>query len=207
MMSGRTLPRTAALVPALLLIGACSTSPPVRFYTLNGTTAETTPPAGMGWVRIAGVTIPGELDRQQLVRRLGPNQLNISELDRWAAPLDETIRRVLTDDLLRRVPNPAPDRQYLVSVDIHDFYGDAACNVTLRAAWTLKQVHAGAAAQPINEEFHVPAGGACPGALPAAMSIALGQLSDRILAGVARSPAPTPEPESESGSAAGAAAK
>jgi uncharacterized lipoprotein YmbA len=191
--------RMAAALPAiavLMLVGACSSTPPTRFYTLSDTAPEATPPAGVGWVRVVGVTIPGEIDRPELVRRVGPNQLSIAGFDRWAAPLDQTIRRALSDDISRRVPSPSPGQQYSVFVDIHEFYGDGSCNVTLRAAWTLKQSPP-ASAQPVNEEIQVPSSGACTATLPATMSIALGQLSDRIIAGVARIPAPAPAPSSE----------
>jgi hypothetical protein len=184
----------AASLPAfavLMLVGACSSTPPTRFYTLSDTAPEATPPAGVGWVRVVGVTIPGEIDRPELVRRIGPNQLSIAGFDRWAAPLDQTIRRALSDDIARRVPSPSPGQQYSVSVDIHEFYGDGSCNVTLRAAWTLKQSPP-ANAQPVSEEIQVPSSGACTATLPGTMSIALGQLSDRIIAGVARMPAPAP---------------
>jgi uncharacterized lipoprotein YmbA len=191
-MSGRGFLRWGALAAAaLVLVGACSSSPPTRFYTLSDTAPDATPPGGVGWVRIVGVTIPGELDRPELVRRIGPNQLSIAGLDRWAAPLDQVIRRALSDDISRRVPSPVAGQQYSVSVDIREFYGDDNCNVTLRAAWTLKQTLPGDA-QPVNEEIRVPSSGACTATLPATMSIALGQLSDRIIAGVARMPAPTP---------------
>ena len=191
--------RMAAALPAiavLMLVGACSSTPPTRFYTLSDTAPEATPPAGVGWVRIVGVTIPGEIDRPEVVRRIGPNQLSIAGFDRWAAPLDQTIRRALSDDISRRVPSPSPGQQYSVSVEIHEFYGDGSCNVTLRAAWTLKQSPP-ASAQPVNEEIQVPSSGACTATLPATMSIALGQLSDRIIAGVARMPAPAVAPSSE----------
>ena len=188
------------VIAALVLVGACSSTPPTRFYTLSDTAPEGTPPAGVGWVRIVGVTIPGEIDRPELVRRMGPNQLSIAGFDRWAAPLDQTIRRALSDDISRRVPNPSPGQQYSVSVDIHEFYGDGSCNVTLRAAWTLKQSPPGIA-QSVNEEIQVPSSGACTATLPGTMSIALGQLSDRIIAGVARMPAPEPGPAPTSGAA------
>lgn len=198
--AGRVAVVGMPVITALLLVGACSSSPPTHFYTLSDTASETPPPAGVGWVRIVGVTIPGELDRPELVRRIGPNQLSIAGLDRWAAPLDQVIRRALSDDILRRVPSPAPGQQYSVSVDVREFYGDDACNVTLRAAWTLKRTRPGDV-QPVNEEIRVPSSGACTATLPATMSIALGQLSDRIIAGVARMPASTPVPPPAPGSA------
>jgi uncharacterized lipoprotein YmbA len=179
-MNGRILVSMAAL----LLLGGCASSPPTNFYTLSDTGTEIQAPAGVGRIIIAGVTIPGEIDRPEMVRRVGPNQLSVAESDRWAAPLDDTIRRVLTDDIGRRMPGAAAEPQRPVTVDIHEFYGDATCNVTLRAVWTLKRT----GAQATTEEIHVPSSGSCPTTLAATMSIALGQLSDRIIAGVARIP-------------------
>jgi hypothetical protein len=46
-----------------------------------------------------------------------------------------------------------------------------------------------AGAQATTEEINVPSSGSCPTTLAATMSIALGQLTDRIIAGVARIPA------------------
>ena len=180
--------RSALLAAAVVGLCACSSSPPSRFYTLNETApqASPTPASGVGFIRIDHVTIPGEIDRPELVRRTGPNQLEIAGLDRWAAPLDDTIQRVLSDDVARRIPSPAPGQERSVLVDIHEFYGDAACNVTLRAVWTVKQLHPDTT-PPSIEDIHVPSGGPCPATLAATMSTALGQLSDRIVAGVARS--------------------
>jgi uncharacterized protein len=192
---------TALVTMALALVGACSSGPPTHFYTLSDTAPEATPPVGVGWVRIVNLTIPGELDRPELVRRIGPNQLSIAGLDRWAAPLDETIRRALSDDIVRRVPAPVPGQQYSVSVEIREFYGDSACNVSLRAGWTVKPSRPESARSvnpvpatsvPANEEIQVPSSGSCPATLAATMSVALGQLSDRIIAGVARMPASEP---------------
>jgi len=179
-MNGRVL----ASMATLLLLGGCASSPPTNFYTLSDTATEMTAPAGVGHVAITGVTIPGEIDRPEIVRRVGPNELSVAESDRWAAPLDDTIRRVLTDDIGRRTPGAAAEPRRPVTVDIHEFYGDTSCNVTLRAVWTLKQ----AGAQATAEEIHAPSSGSCPTTLAATMSIALGQLSDRIIAGVARIP-------------------
>jgi len=178
-MDGRVL----ALMVALLL-GGCASSPPTNFYTLSDTATETAAPAGMGHVIVTGVTIPGEIDRPEIVRKVGPNQLSVAESDRWAAPLEDTIRRVLTDDIGRRTPGAVAQPQRPATVDIHEFYGDASCNVTLRAVWTLGQ--SGAQATP--EEIRVPSSGSCPTTLAATMSIALGELSDRIIAGAARIP-------------------
>jgi uncharacterized lipoprotein YmbA len=146
-------------IAGLALIGACSSSPPTRFYTLSETAPEAgpAPQPGAGSVLIYRVTIPGEIDRPQLVRQMDVNRLQISEEDRWAAPLDEMIRRVLSDDLARRLPSSPVATAHPEPV------------------------------QATTEDVHVSTTGACPDSLPATMSVALGKLSDRIIAGVTRS--------------------
>jgi uncharacterized protein len=171
---------------ALCLISACGSSPPLRYSPLREIAPDSrrTSAAQGVPVRVDRVTIPSELDRTQLVQRMDANRLQIAELDRWAAPLDEMIRRVLSIDLAARVSasqvGEPGDRQRSLSVDVLEFYGDAGCAVTLRAAWVLKQPHADTVRA--TEEVAVPAGGACPAALAATMSRALGQLSERIAA-------------------------
>lgn len=181
--------QAAAVAIAVVWLAACASRPPTRFYTLSDTAPEGAPPAAVGLVSIAGVNIPGELDRPEIVRRTSPNRLSISGLDRWAAPLDEMIRRVLSDDIAHRLHSPTTGPRRPVAVDIHEFYGDAACNVTLRSVWTPR-LAGNAAAQSFMEDIQVPSSGACPDTLAATMSAALGQLSDRILAGLSRLPPP-----------------
>src|SRR3569833_967673 len=134
-MNGRVLVSMAAL----LLLGGCASSPPTNFFTLSDTATQTTAPGGVGYVVITGVTIPGEIDRPEIVRKIGPNQLSVEESDCWAAPLDETLRRVLTDDIGRRMPGAPTQPQRPVTVDIHEFYGDANNNETQQTEKTKKQ--------------------------------------------------------------------
>jgi uncharacterized lipoprotein YmbA len=189
--------RLFAVAVAGGVVAGCASSPPMHYYTLTEAPASgrLSVPDNMVPIRLDRVTIPTELDRSQIVRRLDPTRLQIVEGDRWAAPLDETIRRVLSEDLAARlgpgtVANPNEpsigEKRQSLAVDISEFYGDPTCAVTLRAAWTLKQsdsksVHG-------TEEARAAADGPCVGAsaIPAAMSQALGQLSDRIAASVAR---------------------
>jgi len=133
-----------------VVLAACASSPPMHYYTLSAVagaakvnTAENAVP-----IRLDRVTIPTELDRSQLVRRIDSTRLQIVENDRWAAPLEDTIRRVLSDDLASRLPanmvaNPfepaVGEKRQSLSVDIEEFYGDSSCAVTLRASWVLKQ--------------------------------------------------------------------
>jgi len=181
----------------------------MRFYTLTSIDPESRPQVSTNTipVRLTRVTLAGELDRAQLVRRIDATRLQIDDQDRWAAPLDDMIRRVLSADLAARLSSglvldanePAQgQRVQELAVDIHEFYADAGCAVTLQATWVLRPpAPAGKDAsaqspQPRQgrEQTQVPAAGACSGSdsVPGAMSRALALLSDRIAAAVAAPP-------------------
>ena len=199
--------RPICIAVTVVLVGACASSPPMHYYTLTQIAPETrlTAPSDTAPVQLNRVSIPGELDRVQLVRRLDATRLQIAEQERWAAPLDEMIRRVLAADLAARLPpslvvdpkeSASGERRQGLSVDIQEFYADTGCAVTLRATWVLaappspgaqKGNSEGApATTQFSEETQVP-GGTCAGAgaVPEAMSRALAGLSDRIAARIA----------------------
>ena len=177
----------AALMGALALLSACASSAPLRYYTLSEI-PPATEAAGVSSstpaIRVGRVRVPGELDRNELVQRIDATRLKIAEQDRWAAPLDDMIRRVLAADLQARGANASPTAT--VSLDIDEFIGDAACGVTLRTSWELRAAEGNAA--PVrsgHESIRVApaASGTCAvSALPIAMSQALAQLSEHILA-------------------------
>jgi uncharacterized lipoprotein YmbA len=180
-------------VVVLALLVGCS-SPPTRYYVLSRVSGSPLPAVGATAVRVDRVRIPSELDRSQIVSRLDDNRLQVASTSRWAAPLNEMIRRVLSADLAARLPqglviDPYQPTQGRVvgslTVNIDEFYGNRACEVSLRAAWLLTRPQAAALAA--MEEVHVAPKGKCPDVLAATMSEALGELSDRIAAAVAGS--------------------
>jgi uncharacterized lipoprotein YmbA len=179
----------------------------MHFYTLSEVSSTAAPPRNAAGnttpVRLDRVTIPTELDRAQIVRKIDATRLQFLENDRWAAPLDDTIRRVLSNDLAARLPpgliadpnEPAVgEKRQSLSIDVQEFYGDSSCAVTLRAAWVLKATDTQSSRG--TEDVQVPASSGCAGAesLPPAMSQALAQLSERIAAVIAHTPAPPPAP-------------
>jgi uncharacterized lipoprotein YmbA len=184
----RGMAAVAAALGALAALSACASTAPLRYYTLSdvppateGASASSASPA----LRVGRVRIPGEIDRTELVQRIDATRVKIAEQDKWAAPLDEMIRRALSADLQTR--GAAQSASATLSVDIEEFIGDAACAVTLRASWELKPAAADntAPARTGQELIRVPpSSGTCTvAALPMAMSQALAQLSDRVLAG------------------------
>jgi uncharacterized lipoprotein YmbA len=173
--------RVAVLVALGAALAGCASSPPMRFYTLSAVGGESANDSAPAAIRVGRVTLPGEIDRSELVQRIDANRLRLAEDDRWAAPLGEMIRRTLSDDLRSRVP-AASGEPDLLSVDIEEFIGDANCSVSLRASWTLSKPGANQPATHGYEVIRADAAQACSvAALPAAMSRALAELSTRIV--------------------------
>jgi len=95
---------------------------------------------------IGPVTLPGYLDRPQIVVRVSENEIALTESDRWAEPLVQNLARALEEDLQRLMPSSsyvdypwyassAPD--YGISLDVRRFEADAAGRVVLDATWEL----------------------------------------------------------------------
>jgi uncharacterized lipoprotein YmbA len=148
----------------------------MRFYTLR----EVPPAAGVEAastgsnpaIRVTRVRIPAELDRVELVQRVDDSdRLRIADQDRWAAPLEDMIRRVLSIDLQARMPPGRMTAPATLSLDIDELTVDTHCAVTLRASWELKP-----AASPAPTSERPDKSGATPDESAAARGHALTQL-------------------------------
>ncbi len=176
-------------------LAACGSSPPTRYFALAEVVPRepvTTAIEGAP-LRVESITLPAELDRLELVRHEGANRVRIAGSDRWAAPLDEQIRAVLSEDLAARLPsgsvaNPGEpvtqDPRRLLSIEFVQFEVGESCAVTLQADWTLTQPQGMSARG--HEQVQTPARGQCDGQEAAALSTALGSLADRIASQVRR---------------------
>ena len=85
----------------LVLVAAClgPRSDPSAFYLLNATVAPVQAPALPVVLGVGPVTLPGYLDRPQLVVRVSENEIALAESDRWAERLDDNVVRILQADL------------------------------------------------------------------------------------------------------------
>jgi uncharacterized lipoprotein YmbA len=182
------------ILAGLCVLAACQSSPATHYFAMTQI-APTAPRASWSApvpIRLERVTIPGELDRLEFVRRSSSNRLQIATFDLWAAPLEGMIRRVIAGDLTARLaagamasenePMAGEPRRHLY-IDVQEFTGDERGAVTLRAAWLIQTPNAGS--QRGTEEITVAAGDATADALAAAMSRALADFTDRIAAALA----------------------
>ena len=148
-----------ALLPSAGMT-ACAVTDTTRYYTLGQVAASAqtamTPssarmdPAGMDAIAIGvgPVSLPGYLDRIQIVTRTSGDQVDLSPFYRWAEPLDEGIARVLAEEIGSRVPTNrivtfpwrgsiARALQYQVVVAVLRFDARRGADVVLDARWRI----------------------------------------------------------------------
>jgi uncharacterized lipoprotein YmbA len=95
---------------------------------------------------VGPVTVPPYLDRPQIVTRTSRAKLVLADFDQWAAPLADTIARVLAEDLALVIPTervvlyPWPrtiDPDYQIAVEVLQFDRGSGNQVVLAARWSL----------------------------------------------------------------------
>jgi uncharacterized lipoprotein YmbA len=176
------------------ILAACS-SPPNHYYVLNARPDPARPlPQGLAGttVAIGAINLPGALDRPQIVRRLGPNQLDYAEYERWAGPLDEMIRRVLSADLRPLLPpgavlidnDSAKSADTTIAIDIARFDADKSGQVTLGASWEKLGKNGAVVDAPRDARIVEPAAGSDSAAVAATMSRAVADLAARLAADI-----------------------
>ena len=136
---------------APMVFGGCGSTEPSRFYVLNSLGADMT--GGRFVVSEEKITIgvgpvelPEYLDRPQIMTRKSPNQLELTEFERWAEPLRESFPRALaenlsvlleTDRILIFPWKKSAPIDYQVAVNVIRFDGKPGENASLAARWTL----------------------------------------------------------------------
>jgi uncharacterized lipoprotein YmbA len=135
----------------LLLASGCSSTPTSHFYTLN---AAKTPTAAASKVSVAigPVSVPAQVDRPQFVVSSGPNQVQIDEFNRWAAPLQDSITRVVAENLVAMLGSPhvtlssqtlSADTGYRVAIEVQGFDSTPGESASLDAVWTVRRTQDG----------------------------------------------------------------
>ena len=132
-----------------LLISACGSSPPVRYFSLSPTvTAAGTDAVDAATLGLGPIRIPEYLNRSQLVTR-GPGQeLSVDEFSRWAEPLSPAFHRVVATDvdnavdglIVVAVPLESAVRaqvDYRLLGDVLRFEADRSGRVVLEVQWGI----------------------------------------------------------------------
>jgi uncharacterized lipoprotein YmbA len=95
---------------------------------------------------IGPVSLSQVLDRPQIIIRTSQNEIRVADLDRWAAPLNEFITNVLTDNLTTLLSTESILKfpwkanipiDYQIVLEITRFDGMPGGNVDLRSRWAI----------------------------------------------------------------------
>jgi len=106
-----------------------------------GLTASSSPTIGLGPIKL-----PEYLDRDEVVTRVGPNRLEVSDKDLWAEPLENNFKHVVAQDLTQSLgthsitfyPWAGTTRvDYQVRIDVYRFETDPSANAQLVAHWQV----------------------------------------------------------------------
>lgn len=97
------------LLTAMLLSG-CADHPVARLHILTSVKTEMGlmkkgPSVIMKNVGIREIKLPAYLDRPQIVRRVGDNELVLSSSHQWGEPLSQSVSRVLAEQLDNELVN------------------------------------------------------------------------------------------------------
>lgn len=147
-------------------------------------------------VGVGPVTVPDHLE-DQLVTRLANEEVAISETDRWSQPLHDAVSGALRQNLIQLLgtqriflypwqPSSKPD--LAVTLEIMQFERTAKGTAELKARWSIQQ---GSNRTPVSIQetsLSRPIQGADTRAAVAALSSALGTLSEQIARDVRRVP-------------------
>jgi len=165
-MDHRAVVRPLLGLAASIYLAGCAVSDSTRYYALGPTAASSSiagsapssasapsprsPVARTDTVTIGvgPVTVPGYLDRLQIVTRTAADQVELSMFHRWAEPLEDGIARTLAEGIAARVPTErivtfpwrgvfARAIQYQVVVAVLRFDGRPGGDVTLDARWRI----------------------------------------------------------------------
>jgi uncharacterized protein len=168
-------------------VAGCISSP-TRFYTLSSTPVQSAVQQTNYSVSVGPVSVPAVVDRPQIVVRTDPNQVAISEFDRWASPLKEDIARVIARNLIVLLgtmqittfpQSTAADKSYRCVIDILSFDSELGKAASLDALWRVTSAKDGQVYQG-RTTLTEPAQGGDFTAIAAAHSRTLGQLSADI---------------------------
>lgn len=121
--------KSLILIGGVAVLAAGCASSPSHFYTLDATAIRGDAPDASYAVIVGPVLMPAAVDRPQFVVTSAPNRVEVEEFNRWAAPLNDNIARVVAINLgaqlgtVRVASAPMPDfgPAYHVVIRIEQF--------------------------------------------------------------------------------------
>ncbi len=129
------------------LMSGCATTPASRFYTLSAASTPGTTSSNLS-VTVGPVSVPAAVDRPEIVVDTSANEVWLDEFNRWAAPLQEDLSRVIAENLMgmlgtsrvTRFPQTlSTDGDYRVAIEVQRFESEPGKAATLHAVWIVRR--------------------------------------------------------------------
>src|SRR5271156_2369899 len=192
-------PPLLGLILALGAASGCSlTSPrpdPTKYFVLTALPPPAAPPsqANPPVIGLGPVNLPSYLDHSEIVTRSGPNEIDLSDIDRWAGQLDLNFKNVLAHDLgeltgadqVVQFPwYSSADFDYKVEVSVSRFDADKIGNTMLNARWIIREGQGTRVLMARETSLSQQAGGTSTAGEVAALSNDLGGLSQAIASAI-----------------------
>jgi len=142
-----------AIAALALVLGACGSAPPLRYYTLvppAGGEATVAPTAQPFQFELLPVTVPAQVDQPQMVVREGGQGVDVLQGQRWIAPLGDEVRGALSADLTRDfraqdvtgLPSHG-NAAVRIKLDIRRFDSVPGSYAYIDAAWSVRPLKGG----------------------------------------------------------------
>ena len=141
------------LISGLVISGCVATNPsqPAKFYQLSALSkpiegAKAQSGEGCFAIGVGPVEIAEYLNRSQIVLRTNEIELTLDEFNKWAEPLEDTLTRVLAENLANLLcTDPIaiyPSRGYItldykVEVEVLRLDGDLGKDIKLITRWAI----------------------------------------------------------------------
>ena len=177
----------------LLMFSACSSSPPVRYFSLNPIDADfTQDPDDAVMLGLGPIRMPDYLNRSQIVWRGANAQMQVDEFSRWTEPLSTSLLRVVSTDVDRLLDSVVvvvfpyetfvrDQVDYRLVGDVNRFDADSSGRIVLEVQWGIADVD-GAVIVSVRRNRYVAQATLAqdPGAVVVAMNDVLAQFSNDI---------------------------
>lgn len=142
-----------AVATLALVLGACGSAPPLRYYTLvppAGGETTVAPTAQAFQFELLPVTVPAQVDQPQMVVREGGQGVAVLQGQRWIAPLGDEVRGAVSADLTRDfraqdvtgLPSHG-NGTVRIKLDIRRFDSVPGSYAYIDAAWSVRPLKGG----------------------------------------------------------------
>jgi uncharacterized lipoprotein YmbA len=125
----------------LVSVGVGCTSAPVRYYTLTPTPDKTVPASETTLaIDVRVVHTPPQLNRAELMVRIGPTEVTLLENERWASPVNDEIKDAVRLELQHRLGRMTGLRpaftKLTLDIDVQHLEAELGRYALLEASWS-----------------------------------------------------------------------